>query len=172
MEVFFDRCSNLAKNAAPHESTVNSSRNEGLGPGITIKKPLKNGEITLLTRTQKTCVFWMPGYSIFGCFWAHFRSQKAINNRVKFWMCFRSRFWIFLGSIFDQSLVLENRYFFEKMLNFGSKNGGKLGSQKAPQKSYSPGPFRDPPDLGRSWPPLAPPRRLLGLIWRLLGPIW
>ena len=78
-----------------------------------------------------------------------------------------------LGSIFDYSLVLENRYFFdEKMLNFGSKNGGKLGSQKAPPKFHPPGPFRDPPDLGRSWPPLAPPRRLLGLIWRLLGPIW
>ena len=78
-----------------------------------------------------------------------------------------------LGSIFDQSLVLENRYFFdEQMLNFGSKNGGKLGSQKAVPKFHSPRPFRDPPDLGRSWPPLAPPRRLLGLIWRLLGPIW
>ena len=115
----------------------------------------------------------MPVYSIFGCFWEHFRSQNAINNRVKFWMCFRSQFWIFWGSIFDQSLVLENRYFFdENMLNFGSKNGSKLGSQKASPKFQSPGPFRDPPDLGRSWPPLAPPRRLLGFIWLLLGPIW
>ena len=41
LEVFFDTFSDLAKNVAPHESNVNSSRTEGLAPGTTIKKPLK-----------------------------------------------------------------------------------------------------------------------------------
>ena len=117
----------------------------------------------------------------FGCLFAPFldafggilEGKRRSNNRVKFWMCFRSRFWIFLGSIFDQSLVLENHYFVdEKMLNFASKNGGKLGSQKAPPKFHPPGPFRDPPDPGRSWPLLVPPRRLLGLIWQPLSLPW
>ena len=39
--MFFYRFSDLTKNAAPHESSVNSSQNEGLAPGTTIKKPLK-----------------------------------------------------------------------------------------------------------------------------------
>ena len=39
-EVFFNTFSDLAKNAAPHESTENSSRNEGLAPGKAIKKHL------------------------------------------------------------------------------------------------------------------------------------
>ena len=41
LEVFFYTFSDLAKNVAPHESTANSSRNEGLAPGTTIKKPFK-----------------------------------------------------------------------------------------------------------------------------------
>ena len=44
LEVFFDTLPDLAKNAAPHESTVNSSRNEGLVLGTTIKKPFQKME--------------------------------------------------------------------------------------------------------------------------------
>ena len=65
--MFFDRFSDLAKNAAPRESTVNSSRNEGLAPGTTIKKPLKKwGNNVTNAHTKNICIldacllhFWM-----------------------------------------------------------------------------------------------------------------
>ena len=79
--MFFDRFSDLAKNAAPHESTVNSSRNEGLAPGTTIKKPLKKlGNNVTNAHTKNICMldacllhFWM----LCGAFWKPNGDQQS-----------------------------------------------------------------------------------------------
>ena len=100
----------------------------------------------------------------------------------------------FLGSIFDQRLVLENRFFFdEKQVEFGSKNGGKFGSQKAPPKKVPLalfGTLRTLGALGRSWSPqgvfwgsfgnplashgllVAPPWHPYGFPWAHFGSCW
>ena len=79
----------FAKNARPHESTVNSDQIEGRAPRKTTKKPSKTEEKTGGKRKRKMNAFLVDFGFILGGFWEHFGSQNAFKNRVKFWM----RFW-------------------------------------------------------------------------------
>jgi len=81
LEVFFDRCSDLAKNAAPHESTVNSSRNEGLAPGTTINKPFKKWRNNVTNaHTKNICILdacLLHFGMLLGAFWKTKGDQQS-----------------------------------------------------------------------------------------------
>ena len=82
--MFFDRFSDLAKNAAPHESTVNSSRNEGLAPGTTIKKPFKKwGNNVTNAHTKNICILdacLLHFLMLLGAFWKPKGDQQSSEN--------------------------------------------------------------------------------------------
>ena len=109
-------------------------------------------------------------------------------------MCFRMRFWTFLGSIFDQRLVLENRFFsMKKMLNLEAKMEANLDPKRHPLKKIPFalfGTLRTLGAHGRSWSPqgvfwasfgnplashgllVAPPWHPYGFPWAHFGSCW
>ena len=109
-------------------------------------------------------------------------------------MCFRMRFWTFLGSIFDQRLVLENHFFSMKTkLNLEAKMEANLGPKRHIQKNIPLaifGTLRTLGAHGRSWSPkgvfwgsfgnplashgllVAPPWHPYGFPWAHFGSCW